>query len=109
MGRRGTTYAPFVDKPDSQEFVPTTSLLFKKKESLMNWSNEKESVAHHEAGHWVISSALGFPLDEVGIAFDKADQSWGWESKPMKVDPEKGILIAFAGPWAEILFQARKL
>jgi hypothetical protein len=84
-----------------------------KEGDTMNWSKDKESVAHHEAGHWVMSHALGCPLDNVGIALDASDQSWAGSSssqrKRMDLDPDKGIKVAFAGPWAEILFQARRL
>ena len=82
------------------------------KGDAMNWSEEKDSVAHHEAGHWVMSHVLGCPLDDVGLFFDETEKSWRGSTNSQKTrkdfDPDKGIRIAFAGPWAEIFFQARK-
>ena len=59
-----------------------------------------------------MSWVLGCAFENVGIAFDSFDKTWGGTTnssmKRKDADPKKVIQIAFAGPWSEILFQARR-
>lgn len=76
---------------------------------MQEWSKEKESVAHHEVGHWVIAHLSGSLPGDVGLGWDESEKCWqGFSHRKPKADPREAIRIAFAGPWAEILFQARK-
>jgi hypothetical protein len=76
---------------------------------MQEWSKDKKSVAHHEAGHWVMAHWLGSSPGDVGLTWDDSERCWrGFSHGQPKADAKSGIKIAFAGPWAEILFQARK-
>jgi hypothetical protein len=76
---------------------------------MQEWSKEKESVAHHEAGHWVFAHWSNSSPEDIGLQWDDSERCWqGFSHGKLKADPREAIKIAFAGPWAEILFQARK-
>jgi hypothetical protein len=73
------------------------------------WSREKESVAYHEAGHWVMAYVEKAPLWDIHLLWNKIENAW--EGKvhgySRSLGGPTGIMIAYAGPLAEIKYQAR--
>lgn len=75
----------------------------------MGWSNDKESVAHHEAGHWVMAHVLNRSPGSICLKCKSPEESWEGSSNGHHDDGHRELIqVLYGGPWAEILFQARK-
>jgi hypothetical protein len=71
---------------------------------------KKNSAAHHEAGHAVRAHLEGAPPTQIILQWNDDDKAWdgdvsGFQESDVKVTSR--ILIAYAGPLAEIKFRAR--
>jgi hypothetical protein len=74
------------------------------------WSEQEESVAHHEAGHRVMASIVGALPKDVGVRWDHEEKAWKGHVRvqEFEVDSSSFIRISLAGPSAEIKFQAKQ-
>jgi hypothetical protein len=76
-----------------------------------HWSQEKESAAFHEAGHRVMAALEKAPPSDVHLQWKKNENVWEGNvaGYPSSLGGATLIRIAYAGPWAEIKYQARLL